>query len=221
MQRMTDNNGIRRSHALARWATAQSAPPRAFTVLELLVAIAIIGLLAALLLPALMAAREAARRTACSNHLRQLGTAFQLHHDRAGALPAAWRQASADKQFAYGWATQILPDLEQGNLARQLNNSARPATSSVQQENALPELICPSDITEPFFDLWKEAAADDPAAAISVVAAEESDHDDSELGAPLIRLPTANYQGVFGNADPYLRNQRRGRHLMHGAAGAR
>lgn len=176
------------------------APRRAFTVLELLVAIAIIGLLAALLLPALMAAREAARRTTCFNHLRQLGTAFQLHHDRVGALPAAWRQASADEHFAYGWATQILPDIEQANLARQLPPGARLPAAAVQQLTALPELICPSDITEPFFDLWREPEANDPTTTTSVVAAEEVD-DDSETGAPLIRLPTANYQGVFGLAE--------------------
>jgi prepilin-type processing-associated H-X9-DG protein/prepilin-type N-terminal cleavage/methylation domain-containing protein len=199
MQRMTDNNGIRRSHALARCAPAHREHG-AFTVLELLVAIAIIGLLVALLLPALMAAREAARRTACSNHLRQLGTAFQLHHDRTGELPVAWRQASVDRQFAYGWATQILPDIEQANIARQLNAGARPPAGAIQQFTELPELICPSDIIEPFFDLWKEAAADDSAPAISVVAAEEVD-DDGETGPPLIRLPTANYQGVFGNAE--------------------
>jgi len=201
MQRMTGNNGIRRSHALARYAPVRRPPRRAFTVLELLVAIAIIGLLAALLLPALMAAREAARRTTCSNRLRQLGTAFQLHHDRAGALPTAWRQANADKQFAYGWATQILPDIEQANLARQLTTGTRPPATAVQQFTELPELICPSDITEPFFDLWKEAEADDPSTSISVVAAEDSDHDDSPLGAPLIHLPTANYQGVFGTSE--------------------
>jgi prepilin-type N-terminal cleavage/methylation domain-containing protein/prepilin-type processing-associated H-X9-DG protein len=201
MQRITGNTDKQRSHAPVRSTPAHHAQRRAFTVLELLVAIAIIGLLAALLLPALMAAREAARRTACSNHLHQIGTAFQLHHDRTGELPAAWRQASADQQFAYGWATQILPDLEQGNLARQLNPSARPPAGAVQQLTELPVLICPSDIIEPFFDLWKEAEADDPAAAISVVAAEESDHDDSAPGPALIRLPTANYQGVFGTSE--------------------
>jgi prepilin-type N-terminal cleavage/methylation domain-containing protein len=201
MQRITGNTDKQRSHAPARCTPARRAAQRGFTVLELLVAIAIIGLLAALLLPALMAAREAARRTACSNHLRQLGTAFQLHHDRTGELPVAWRQASADQQFAYGWATQLLPDIEQANLARHLNPSARPAISSVQQENALPEMLCPSDITEPFFDLWKEAAANDPATTNSVDAAQASDHDDDQTGAPLIRLPTANYQGVFGTSE--------------------
>lgn len=185
MQRMDGKHGNQRSRA-PQCATAERATPvRGFTVLELLVAIGVVSLLAALLLPALMAAREAARRTTCSNRLRQIGTAFQLHHDRAGELPAAWRLAASDKRFAYGWAVKILPDLEQANLASRIDADARPAVAG-QQVVELPELICPSDITEAFFDLWPESPGGDPAAS---------------SGAALIRIPTANYQGVFGNSE--------------------
>src|SRR5215217_9326331 len=65
----------------------------AFTLVELLVVIAIIGVLVALLLPAVQAAREASRRTKCGNHLRQQALACHTHHDSLGVFPSAGRQA--------------------------------------------------------------------------------------------------------------------------------
>lgn len=92
---------------------------RAFTLVELLVVIAIIGILIALLLPAVQAAREAARRIQCGNNLKQIGLAFHLYHDQRRALPAAmvWPQ----RLF---WTGQILPALEQSPLFDSLDFQA-------------------------------------------------------------------------------------------------
>lgn len=97
---------------------------RGFTLVELLVVIAIIGVLVALLLPAVQAARESARRTQCSNHLKQMGLAFHNHEDSLKHLPTGgwgWNYVGdPDGGFAEnqpgGWTYNILPWIEQNNL---------------------------------------------------------------------------------------------------------
>jgi prepilin-type N-terminal cleavage/methylation domain-containing protein len=95
-----------------------------FTLVELLVVIAIIGVLAALLLPAAQAARESARRTACTNNLRQIGLGVSTHHDVRGFFPTAGTNSedfttspATDPGFErFGWGYQILPYIEQSAL---------------------------------------------------------------------------------------------------------
>ena len=135
----------------------------AFTLVELLVAIAIIGLLVALLLPAIQAAREAARGAQCTNNLRQLGMALHQHHGTFGQLPAgyqsyptsdgsgpAWAHVDPstwDAGPGWGWTAQLLPFLEEGSLSAALGERQAPLWSAelrvaVAQPVALLE--CPS-----------------------------------------------------------------------------
>src|SRR5438477_1436970 len=87
---------------------------RAFTLVELLVVIAIIGVLVALLLPAVQQAREAARRMSCTNSLKQIGIALHNHHDVKLNFPPGGMQTGANGTPCYTtWAIEILPFMEQ------------------------------------------------------------------------------------------------------------
>jgi prepilin-type N-terminal cleavage/methylation domain-containing protein len=102
---------------------------RGFTLIELLVVIAIIAILIALLLPAVQQAREAARRTQCRNHLKQLGLAFHNYHDAFGSWnifrSRHYNSATTPGPLinAQGWAVGLLPYLDQAPLFNQYNSN--------------------------------------------------------------------------------------------------
>ena len=95
---------------------------RAFTLVELLVVIAIVGVLVALLLPAVQAAREAARRTQCQNHLRQIALGIELYHGIQRRFPPARigtrSHPSGTDRCAVSWAFLLLPFVEERACAR-------------------------------------------------------------------------------------------------------
>lgn len=132
--------------------TGPAGPRPGFTLIELLVVIAIIGTLIALLLPAVQAAREQARRTACSNNLKQIGLALANYTNRHGALPPGY-QSIYDPNFqqevgpGWGWASMILPDMEQQPLHDRVGFELPlqgPGQATVRQ-TPLSVFLCPSD----------------------------------------------------------------------------
>ncbi|NDH94443.1 MAG: DUF1559 domain-containing protein [Planctomycetia bacterium] len=107
------------THPFQTSAYPRSTRP-AFTLIELLVVIAIIGVLVGLLLPAVQQAREAARRTACSNNMKQLGLGLHNYaHNHRERLPTGWvgeyesGEIHGDEGLGWGWASQILPFMEE------------------------------------------------------------------------------------------------------------
>ncbi len=146
---------------------------RGFTLVELLVVIAIIGILVALLLPAVQAAREAARRTQCNNNLKQFGLALHNYHDTHKSFPFGKGAKYSTAVIYARWSLHalILPFLEQRNLQDTIDFNFAPETpgmagvinfmpafQNVNRENAvvcrtrIPLFFCPSD-QQPT-DIW-------------------------------------------------------------------
>jgi prepilin-type N-terminal cleavage/methylation domain-containing protein len=117
-----------------------------FTLVELLVVIAIIGILVGLLLPAVQAAREAARRMQCSNNMRQLGLALHNYESAYKVFPPSRLAFKTPVVFEQSWMSMILPYLEQGNVhARyQFGTPWYAAVNDPLTTLSLPTMICPS-----------------------------------------------------------------------------
>ena len=178
---------------------------RGLTVLELLITMFVIGVLLAVLLPAVQSARETARRAHCQNNLRQLGIALHLHHDTFQSLPAGWCELTG-KPVATGWIPDLLPFLEQAELRSEVQSDwpeilsegssagfglSKEANSAASRLTKTPSvLLCPSDVAEGTFRLYLEDHS-------------TMDGDRDPLSEEvLMELPQANYVGIAGYLDP-------------------
>ncbi len=163
-----------------------------FTLVELLVVIAIIGILIALLLPAVQAAREAARKISCCNNMKQIGIALHMHHNSNNRLPAGWTAYKPGTEVphwfgepGWAWSAKILPYIEEKSLYNTIDFEL-PITdpaNDLARVAALSSYRCPSDVGGDTFVL--------------------------ESGGPYlgsggyspVELSRNNYIGVFGTVD--------------------
>ena len=166
-----------RLFSVAKQSNLQLRPVRhqrriAFTLVELLVVIAIVGLLVALVLPAIQNTREAARRMQCANNLKQLGLALHNYHSAYGAfpqnMPGGGKESGAGCTTGfYSWQAAILPQLEQGGVYESIDfdvemadsgscNDVFGPTISSDHPNAaaahttVQTFLCPSDTAGPY-----------------------------------------------------------------------
>jgi prepilin-type N-terminal cleavage/methylation domain-containing protein len=118
-----------------------------FTLVELLVVIAIIGVLVALLLPAVQAAREAARRSSCSNNMKQLGIALHNYHDTLNVFPYGYMEEGTFHKRDC-WMQQLMPFMELTNFYDQYQNAKVEWIMDVPgtlKDTPIKTLMCPSD----------------------------------------------------------------------------
>ena len=127
-----------------------------FTLIELLVVIAIIGVLVGLLLPAVQQAREAARRSACSNNMKQQGLAVHNYADvNPEKFPVGWvgeyenGEWHGDEGEGHGFASRMLPFIEQNNVYKTINFGAQVGAASNAGSNH-----CDFNIPLPFRFVW-------------------------------------------------------------------
>lgn len=174
-----------------------------FTLVELLVVIAIIGVLVSLLLPAVQAAREAARRASCSNNLKNLGLATLTHHDVKKHFPLsygdAWPNTAPDvQQSAVGWIVEILPQLEQQPLYEQFKQGGayegrfRPDLNPSQSREGLGVFSTKNGISVP--DLMQTHL---PILACSSDGSERLRDDQWQWRQTTVAV--TNYKGVLGD----------------------
>ena len=116
-----------------------------FTLVELLVVIAVIGILVALLLPAVQAAREAARRMSCTNNLKQICLALHNYHDTYKVFPPSGIYPQAVTADSWSLQARILPFLEQANLQDLIDWNVSYALQTQVAQTRVPTYFCPSD----------------------------------------------------------------------------
>lgn len=177
-----------------------TSPPRAaFTLVELLVVIAIIGVLVALLLPAVQAAREAANRMSCGNNLKQIALAIHNYHDTNKAIPEAGNRRTAAGGYPnIGWRVPLLPFIEEQatfdrfRLDLPYNNATADAqgnSNSTLRTILIDSYLCPS--------------------AGRQLQRSSSSLDDANVNGQTVRGYTAHYYGLLGpngndpNGAPY------------------
>jgi prepilin-type N-terminal cleavage/methylation domain-containing protein/prepilin-type processing-associated H-X9-DG protein len=125
-----------------------------FTLIELLVSIAIVGILAALLIPAVQSSREAARRTVCKNQLRQLGLALHMYHDAHRCFPPGSyvMGPSFPMQSGWGWGAMALPYIEQSAIYAKIDFGLQTGVGDNLALIATPIAFfrCPSEVGPDF-----------------------------------------------------------------------
>jgi prepilin-type N-terminal cleavage/methylation domain-containing protein/prepilin-type processing-associated H-X9-DG protein len=174
----------------------------AFTLVELLVCIAIIGILVALGVPAVQAAREAARRTQCQNNMRQIGLALHMHDDTKKKLPAGWTGSEPLEPTGWSWQSRILPYMEQDRVYESIDfgSTIEADVNYLPRTSIIPTFLCPSDSTSEDHVVLGHIEEHDHEESHSLRNLLDDDDDDHSHEEDLV-VSRCNYSGVFGTKE--------------------
>ncbi|MBM4098137.1 MAG: DUF1559 domain-containing protein [Planctomycetes bacterium] len=160
---------------------------KAFTLVELLIVVAVIAVLIGLLLPAVQKVRETASRTKCQCNIGQLALATIHHEQTFGKFPSGYQSSSVrGNPTGWGWAISVLPYLENEVLVRKMNldNSILEETNNQFREVRLPHFICPSDYMSEAHEIELPATLPKP--------------DESPAAPNLMKFSPSHYMAVAG-----------------------
>jgi prepilin-type N-terminal cleavage/methylation domain-containing protein/prepilin-type processing-associated H-X9-DG protein len=162
-----------------------------FTLIELIVVIAIIAVIIGLLLPAVQQVRQSAARIQCANNLKQIGLALHGYHDDNQALPpgvkctnaSEWGETDAP---GWGWAANLLPYVDQDNLYKKIafDHSIADPNNAVARVTPVSVFLCPADSATPTWNAAQLGADEQP-------------------GTPICGVAPANYLGMSTSEDGY------------------
>jgi len=170
---------------------------RGLTLIELTVVISVIGLLVALLLPAVQHARAAARSAACKSHLHQIGLALHNYHDAAKVFPPGYiaiydQEAQAELGPGWGWGAMLQPYLEESAVYGEMNFQANveDAVNATCRKRSIAVFLCPDDAMPKSWWANYEEIKVGRSGLTSISS------------RPICDVPGANYVGVYGTTEP-------------------
>jgi prepilin-type N-terminal cleavage/methylation domain-containing protein/prepilin-type processing-associated H-X9-DG protein len=183
------------------------SPSAGFTVIELLVCLAIIAVLCAIVLPAVQQARESARQVQCKNNLHQIGLALNSYHATTNCFPPGWiveTPIQDDSHNGWGWLAMLLPSAEQGPLFNSINfqHHLQQPVNETARLTVVAAFVCASDHPPTRVPFYRKGASGGATLSPILAAGDTVQTTNPSATSVMFEVAGASYVGVFGTEDP-------------------